>query len=224
MTLEWNCANIVLMTEIIYYSQRKRGNSMPKIVGESERQRIKDAMQNAVIQLIKQKSIRKITVEEITQVIGIGKGSFYLYYESKELLFYSVVKFCEQNMIDEIFKIQNLDMGASEKVHKVMYEMYLAPDSIMLYLSPADMDWLIRKLPTEYFEYEQKKSDINFNQILSFFHIDSNKLNVEVISALMEAVNYVASDAKKYSPDTKQEALNILVTNVSDYILTACKE
>lgn len=194
---------------------------MPKIVSEDERQRMKDAMQKAVIVLIKQKSIRKITVEEITERVGIGKGSFYLYYESKELLFYHVVKYCEQKMIAEISKIQNLTIDVKDKIHKVMYEMYLAPDSITLYLSPTDMDWLIRKLPAQYFAYEQEKSVTNFNQILSFFQIDSARLDMDVISALMEAVNFVASDRKQYSTAGKLKALDILVTNVTDYILTA---
>ncbi len=49
---------------------------------------ILDALQN----LLKQKSIQNITVSEIAQAAGIGKGSIYYYFPSKEAVFDALVE------------------------------------------------------------------------------------------------------------------------------------
>ena len=36
--------------------------------------------------------MRKTSVEQLTQAVGIAKGSFYKFYESKELLFFAVLE------------------------------------------------------------------------------------------------------------------------------------
>ena len=41
---------------------------------------------------VKEQSARKVTVEQLTDSVGISKGAFYLFYPSKEHLFYALLR------------------------------------------------------------------------------------------------------------------------------------
>jgi len=64
----------------------------------------------AAIQLFSQKGYHHTNVRDITQALGISKGTFYLYYASKRDLFIEVVDDVIRNIIGEVAKaIKNED-------------------------------------------------------------------------------------------------------------------
>ena len=61
---------------------------MPTAFTEEERAVLTEALLECAAQLVREQSARKITVEQLTSSVGISKGAFYLFYPSKEHLFY----------------------------------------------------------------------------------------------------------------------------------------
>jgi Transcriptional regulator len=196
----------------------KGGSNMPKVVSGEERQRTKNMMHEQTITLIKKKGLKKVTVEDVCTAVNIGKGSFYSYYKSKEALFYEVIKDNEKSMFAKITAAQNDGGEPKERIHVLFREIYLAPDSIALYVDPADMDWLIRKLPVEYYEREKAKAINHFELFMSALNIDSEKIDINVLSGLVEAITYIATDKDRYNEDAKQTILDILVRSVANYL------
>lgn len=191
---------------------------MPKIVSENEKQRIKELMFEKGVDLIKQKGIKKVTVEDITKAAGIGKGSFYLYYDSKEELLYDIVKRCETNMFNRIEALKGENIDKREKAIKAAKEIYLAPDSIILYVSPTDFENLLHRLPSEIYGKEKAKSKDYFKRTSEIFEIDKTVCDVNVLSQLMDALSFVASNSNNFYSEGRQKALDILVTAIAEYI------
>ncbi|MBU5675183.1 TetR/AcrR family transcriptional regulator [Alkaliphilus sp. MSJ-5] len=191
---------------------------MPKIVSENEKQRIKELMFEKGVDLIKQKGIKKVTVEDITKAAGIGKGSFYLYYDSKEELLYDILKRCETNMFNRIEALKGENIDKREKAIKAAKEIYLAPDSIILYVSPTDFENLLHRLPSEIYEKEKEKSKDYFKRTSEIFEIDETVCDVNVLSQLMDALSFVASNSNNFYSEGRQKALDILVTAIAEYI------
>ncbi|GIN87993.1 hypothetical protein J6TS2_43790 [Heyndrickxia sporothermodurans] len=191
---------------------------MPKIVDENEKQRIKELMFEKGVNLIKQKGIKKVTVEDITKATGIGKGSFYLYYNSKEELLYDILKRCESNMFNRIEALKSNKISKKEKAIKAAKEIFLAPDSIILYVTPTDFESLLRRLPSEIYEQEKEKAKDYFKRTTDIFEIDENACDINVLSQLMDALSFVASNSNNFYSDGRQKALEILVTAIAEYI------
>ncbi|QUH18570.1 TetR/AcrR family transcriptional regulator [Alkaliphilus sp. B6464] len=191
---------------------------MPKIVSENEKQRIKGLMFEKGVDLIRQKGIKKVTVEDITKAAGIGKGSFYLYYDSKEELLYDIVKRCETNMFNRIEALKGENIDKREKAIKAAKEIYLAPDSIILYVSPTDLENLLHRLPSEIYEKENEKAKDYFKRTSEIFEIDETVCDVNVLSQLMDALSFVASNSNSFYSEGRQKALDILVTAIAEYI------
>ncbi len=116
----------------------------------------------------------------------------------------------------EAFKGENI--GKREKAIKAAKEIYLAPDSIILYVSPTDFENLLHRLPSEIYEKEKEKSKDYFKRTSEIFEIDETVCDVNVLSQLMDALSFVASNSNNFYSEGRQKALDILVTAVAEYI------
>lgn len=186
---------------------------MPKIVTEEERKQVYNAIYNAAIDLIRQKGVRKVTVEDITAAVGIGKGAFYAYYPSKESCIYEVLKRNETELFSRMEEIMAQDLHDKERCVRFLKEVFLAPDSVML--SPADLEVLLRKLPPQYREREKKKSDDYFRRSLKLMKVGKKKM--EAVAMLTDCLSGVASN-QMFSEKGKQEALDVLILAIAEYL------
>src|SRR5574344_1623561 len=64
---------------------------MPKTYSEEERNEIQNALRQTAFSLVKEKGIKKTTVDELVEAVHIPKGTFYLFYASKEMLLYDAI-------------------------------------------------------------------------------------------------------------------------------------
>lgn len=188
---------------------------MPKIVTEAERKLVRDAIYDATLSFIKQKGVRKVTVDDITTTVGISKGSFYSYYPSKEVCLYEVLRRSEEEMFIRMESVMAQDLHDKERIKQFLREVFLAPDSVVLYLSPTDLEVLLRKLPPEFQEREQKKSEDYFKRSLKLLKVSNNKM--KVVAMLTDCLIVVANNAI-FSKNGKQETLDVLVTAIADYL------
>lgn len=190
---------------------------MPKQVTDAEKNRIKDLMYLKGIELIKTKGLKKVTVEDISKACGIGKGSFYLYYNSKEKLLYDILKRCEKSLFERIENQRESVESLKERFKMAIREIYLAPDSLVLYVSPTDLENLLYKLPEEVFEVEKAKSQDYFARALALFEIDQVSCDIQVLAQLMDALCFLATNNNNYYADGIPVALEVLISAIAGY-------
>ena len=61
---------------------------MPKTFSDAERVHIKKRLMEEAEACLTQYGIRKTSVDELVKRVNIPKGTFYLFYPSKEMLFF----------------------------------------------------------------------------------------------------------------------------------------
>ena len=71
---------------------------MPRAFTESERISIRERLLTAGRDLFARRGIRATTVEQLARAAGISKGAYYLFYRSKEALFFAIVEEVETTM------------------------------------------------------------------------------------------------------------------------------
>ncbi|OME90925.1 MULTISPECIES: TetR/AcrR family transcriptional regulator [Paenibacillus] len=191
---------------------------MPKIVTEHEKDMVREAMFTQGIELIRKKGVKRITVEDITSATHIGKGSFYSYYNSKEELLYSIIKKSESRMFERVEAVLSENANLNERLVKVLKEIYLAADSIVLYVSPSDIELLLRKLPAEVADREASKSNNYFSRTLSLCGIDESRCEMDVLAYLMNALHFVGSTDMSFGERGREKALDLLVHAIADYM------
>jgi len=197
---------------------------MPKIVTEREKDLVREAMFTKGVELIRKKGVKRITVEDITNATHIGKGSFYSYYNSKEELLYSIIKKSESRMFERVEVVLSERVSLKERLIKVLKEIYLAADSIVLYVSPSDIELLLRKLPSGEADREALKSNDYFSRTLSLYGIDESRCEMDVLAYLMSALHFVGSTDMSFGEQGREKALDILVHSIADYMTGGAKQ
>ncbi len=94
--------------------------------------------------------MRKTSVEQLTQAVGIAKGSFYKFYESKELLFFAVL----EGIHTELYEVasqalhENEHLPPAERVTTAILAVCrrMSDTGVMTFVE-NDAESLLRKLP-----------------------------------------------------------------------------
>jgi AcrR family transcriptional regulator len=81
---------------------------------------VKKAILDATERLLARYGYRKMTVEDIAQEVGIGKGSIYLYFTSKEELVLSHVDRIVQRLTDHLRSVARAESSAAEKLREMI--------------------------------------------------------------------------------------------------------
>ncbi|WP_158442479.1 TetR/AcrR family transcriptional regulator [Paenibacillus sp. JCM 10914] len=211
-------STVSLLTRNIFtVNKNKKGAvPMPKIISEHERAKTKNAIFENTRKLIcTNNGIKNITVDDIVKLVGMGKGSFYSYYNSKEECLYDVIKKWETALFEQFETIMKTEMMQREKITMFIRERYLSEDSISRYVSPTDMEILLRKLPPEFSEAENEKSKNNMADSMKMFNI--NIVQMEVLGALLDCVGNLNNNTS-ISIQGKNEAIDTLIIAIVDYI------
>ncbi|MEK6281168.1 MAG: TetR/AcrR family transcriptional regulator [Acidobacteriota bacterium] len=104
---------------------------MPAI---SEKLETKDAILDATDVLLARYGYRKMTVEDIATEAGIGKGTVYLHFSSKEEVVLSHIDRIVDRLKDRLWAIARSDSGAADQLHRMLLTRVLFRfDSIQHY-------------------------------------------------------------------------------------------
>lgn len=196
---------------------------MPKIISEQEKEHIRNAMYIKGIELIRKKGMKRVTVDDIAVAVQIAKGSFYSYYPSKEEFLYDIIKKNEQALFDRILEIGASSGNFKDKITHALHEIYLAPDSLALYVQPSDLEYLLRKLPDTLNRKEKDKSKTNFQRTMNVLGIEDSPCDYSVLANLMDGLHFIASNRNQYGEQGRAQALSIVVEAIAEY-LSKCKQ
>lgn len=126
---------------------------MPKPFSESERNIIRQRLMDTAGECLAQFGARKTTVDELVKRVNIPKGTFYLLYESKELLFFDIFRGFRDEIHNEMLsgiaemKESINPLGMTELIFNLFKRI---EGSFMLkFLIEGDLEMMLRKLPPE---------------------------------------------------------------------------
>ena len=168
---------------------------MPKIYSETERTDIKNNLKREANILIIKRGIKKTTVDELVKRAGIPKGTFYLFYPSKEMLLFECIqdfhyeadKIISDGMEQIIRKYKSRTKGKRfsneclDEITDVLMEAIniTRGSCLKIMLDPESMNLLISKLPEDVLKKHGNDSKENILQ--EFFGI-RDKEKIQAIS------------------------------------------
>ena len=125
---------------------------MPRAFSEQEREFITQRLLEQGEKLFAAQGLKKTSIEELTEAVGISKGAFYAFYPSKEALFMDVAELAETLFRKEV--LAEIDApGPSPRarlfaVLKRAYSLWKTIPILQLF-NRTDFDLLVRRVPAE---------------------------------------------------------------------------
>ncbi len=126
---------------------------MPKTFTDSEREYIKERLIDEAKKCLTHYGIRKTTVDELVKRVNIPKGTFYLFYESKErLLFDVILRFNDEIQEQLLAEVTALpETPDAQMLADVIFRLYKQLDNSFLprLMLDGELEYFMRTLPPE---------------------------------------------------------------------------
>ncbi len=125
---------------------------MPRF-SENEKERIYNKLLTEGERLFTAHGIKKVTIDDLVEAVGIAKASFYTFYESKEYLYLDIVQSIQQKIFSELNAIldSNSSLPGEERVLQVFKAMnrMMLQYPVLTYMGAATIELIARKVSKE---------------------------------------------------------------------------
>ncbi len=196
---------------------------MPKCYSDEEREYIIRRLKEEAAKCLTQYGVRRTTVDELVKRVNIPKGTFYLFYKSKEILLFEVIQ--EQHdainngLAQALSKISVKDMSA-DTFTDLIFDFFKKTEEmpILRLLNTDEVELLVRKLPREVVEAHLQEDTGTIENMLAMFPM-KKKVDVKAISAAFHAIYFATLHKADIGEESYDEALRMLIYGVVKQIM-----
>ncbi|WKY44016.1 TetR/AcrR family transcriptional regulator [Eubacteriaceae bacterium ES2] len=164
---------------------------MPKSYTEKERRHLIELLQEAAFESVRQNGIKKTTVDDLVKKVNIPKGTFYLFYKSKELLLFDAIMKKEealhQEMAERLIKLQaDFSVATLTDLFSDFFQLGFEMGILPIILS-GELGILIRKLPDDLVAESISKDD-DFLMMLKHLFPQMHEQDIKTYSSAFRAL------------------------------------
>lgn len=191
---------------------------MPKGYSEQEKEYIKKRLKEEAAKCLAKYGVRHTTVDEIVKRVNIPKGTFYLFYKSKELLLFDVIQEQQENINRELYQVIS-DIAdtefSAEKLTDAIFKFFKMTEEmqVLKLLDVGEVELLARKLPREIVEEHFQEDTDTIKKMSALFPI-KKEVDIKVISAAFHAVYFATLHKAEIGEEQYDEALRVLIYGI----------
>jgi AcrR family transcriptional regulator len=165
---------------------------MATAFSQDERDKLKAALLKAAQQCAAKYGMKKTSVDDLAASVGISKGMFYKFYQSKEMLFFEMMEQLHTRIYGKAKEVlvNRLDLPAGER----MAEAFLAAiatmeETAMLDFYENDLNYLLRKIPDDILKAHYHSDEQHIQALMELagvnFSVPLNVASAVIISLVL---------------------------------------
>jgi AcrR family transcriptional regulator len=197
---------------------------MPKGFSEREKTIIRAKLLAKGKELFATYGIKKTNIEDLTNASGISKGAFYLFFESKEDLFFDLLTQFEAEfksmMIEEITHGQ---APPRERLRALLNQALglLQDNALFARLGREDYEQLLRKLPEERVREHLQQDTESAGDFVAAWQAQGITIACapELVSALMRALFFIGLHEDELGEKMYPQVIAIYIDQLVCYLL-----
>ena len=197
---------------------------MPRGFSEQEKERIREGLLEQGRTFLATYGIRRTNVEDLTRSVGISKGAFYLFYGSKEELFYEVLSRWEEEYHAELLGAA-VRPGAApreqvEEFLRVAFSVWKA-HPLFTRFDPAEYEHLLRRLPEDKVEANLRKDEVFVGRLLDLWRENGVELDCDpdLFLGLMRALFFVSLHEEDVGRDAYPAVIEFFVSSIAGQVV-----
>ena len=185
-----------------------------------EKEVIRKKLHKVAKECLQRYGVKKTTVDQMAAMADISKGSFYNFYSSKEMLFFTVL---EEYQIDVMNRLtEQLGMEAkidTNRLVQLLYDFYQDFRYSFMYtiFKNHEMELLVRKLPKEVITNHHLIDDRMVKKIVSRINIREN-VSVEIVSALFRTIAMTILHIEEIGEKQFDTTLKLVIQGVVEQV------
>ncbi len=197
---------------------------MPKGFSEREKEIIHTELIEKGKEFLALYGIKKTSVEDLTRAVGISKGSFYAFYNSKEELFFEVLEQFEKDIKSKLLQeILQPGIPPKESFKIVLKQLILSFDQNPAFkiFNSEELEHMIRKLPPELVQQHMSKDDNTVTDLYKCFNNAGILIerDPKVVSGLLRALAFNVFHKKDIGEEVFPEVIEIYIDLIANYLV-----
>jgi AcrR family transcriptional regulator len=199
---------------------------MGKAFSIPEKAIIKKRLNEKGLELFSKFGLRKTSIDDITKATGIGRGTFYLFYQSKEDFFLSIIEDTELSIKKNIMeKFSGNRKNIASAFRDFLSEAFAILDKnplIFAILNNKDeFDVLVRSLPPERLSAFLGNDDSVGDAILNQFGSKGVKLPVssQIFSGILRSIYLLSLHKDHIGPGVYPQVIEFLTESIASNLL-----
>ena len=195
---------------------------MPKTFSEHERAYIREQLRTEAKKCLATYGIRKTTIDELVRRVGIPKGTFYLFYESKERLLFEVImdfdRDAQTRLLAEVSALPSLP--DADTFTEIILRFYREIDESFLprLMQDGELEFFMRTLPPELQrQHAARDKDAMQRMFAAFPGMQPER--AAVFSGAFRGVFLTLLMKNEIGMDVFEDALRVLVRGVALQLL-----
>ena len=196
---------------------------MPKSYSEQEKEYIKKRLKEEAAKCLAQYGVRHTTVDEIVQRVNIPKGTFYLFYKSKELLLFEAIleehEIIEQKMYRAINEMKQ-DGDIAEQLTRIVYNFFIlaSKSPILKMINTREVEILARKLPPAVLKEHLEHDSSAVEKVFSVLPVKEGT-DKDTFSTAFRAIYFVTLHEEEIGEKYFEDVLYLLIKGLVNQIL-----
>lgn len=190
---------------------------MPKSFSDAERAYIKERLLREAEACLAAYGVRKTTVDELVRRAGIPKGTFYLFYASKEALIFDVIlkinTEVQEKLIGHISAMR--EKPNAEQLTDIVFQLYRSLDGTFLLklVESGELEFLMQKAPPEFKAMNALDDSAMVAKLLALFPMaDADKS--ALYSAALRGAFLLLLHKEEISTDRFDDMLRLLIRGI----------
>ncbi|HWQ98002.1 MAG TPA: TetR/AcrR family transcriptional regulator [Clostridia bacterium] len=190
---------------------------MPKTLSENERGYIQRRLIAEAQRCLAQYGIRKTTVDELVKRVGIPKGTFYLFYESKERLLFEVIMDFDRDAQEQLYQqISGLPgLPDVDEITEIILRFYRKIDDSFLprLMQSGELEYFMRTVPPELSrQHAERDREAMKRMFAAFPGMQSER--AEALSGAFRGVFLTLLFKGEIGAEIYEDALRVLIRGV----------
>ncbi len=191
---------------------------MPPIFSSEDKEKIKQELLTTGMSVIKEKGIKKTSIDEITKRVGIAKGTFYHFYPSKQRFIMDIITTYGNRQLEKFKKrIASIDTMELEELFMWYRSIRIDRDNPLFYMKPADGKWLRDNLPKEYIYNEQHDLDVA-RLLLSKVSNVRKDIDYAVVANMPKLIFLAMEHREELHQEVLNKNIEMMLTILKEYI------
>ena len=185
-----------------------------------EKEVIKRKLHTVAKECLQRYGVKKTTVDQMAALADISKGSFYNFYSSKEMLFFTVLEEYQIDVMNRLTEQLGMETTiATNRLVQLLYDFYQDFRYSFMYtiFKNHEMELLIRRLPKEVVTNHHLIDDRMVKKIVSRINIREN-VSVEIVSALFRTIAMTILHIEEIGEKQFDTTLKLVIQGIVEQI------
>jgi len=187
---------------------------LPKKFTENEKEYFKKRLKEEAMNCFSTYGVKKTTVDELVKRVNIPKGTFYLFYESKELLLFDAINDLHNEMQNKLLQeMAGLAEGLTvDRLTDFLFRLYKEVNNtgLLAIMMNGELEMLMRKLPEEIVKEHLAHDDFSIEQFISFLPFRDG-IHVEAYSGAFRGIFLTMLYKREIGDTVYDDALKLML-------------